>query len=82
MPKCPICGLELMEVGYPDEIGYQQYRCPNDCKFTAPLSWKIWNAVFMTSWLIVMFIMLLFIIPIWAMSYIAGRIKGLVWRCL
>jgi len=45
MPKCPVCGEELMEVGYPDELGFQKYKCPNGCKFETPLSWKIWNAV-------------------------------------
>ncbi|HDH45020.1 MAG TPA: hypothetical protein ENG66_06500 [Thermococcus sp.] len=43
MPKCPVCGEELLEVGYPKDF-LQEYRCPNGCRFEAPLSWKIQNA--------------------------------------
>ena len=60
MPKCPKCGAELLEVGYPDELGFQRYRCPNNCKFETPLSWKIHNAVA----IFILFIAYLFMIPI------------------
>ena len=43
MPKCPVCGAELIEVGFPKDF-YQEYRCPNGCEFKPPLSWKIYNA--------------------------------------
>jgi len=48
MPKCPICKTDLLEEGYPDELGFQRYRCPNGCKFDTPLSWKVQNAVALT----------------------------------
>lgn len=43
--SCPVCGNKLVEMGYPDELGFQSYRCPNDCQFEPPFSWKLWNAI-------------------------------------
>ena len=37
--KCPICKAELLEVGYPDELGYQKYACPNGCEFWKTRRW-------------------------------------------
>ena len=42
--RCPVCGKELIEVGYPKEF-YREYRCPNGCKFDLPLSWRVRNAI-------------------------------------
>jgi len=44
MPKCPVCGEELIEVGYPKDF-FQEYKCPNGCDFEPPLSWKIQDAL-------------------------------------
>ena len=38
--RCPVCGAELVKTGYPDELGYQRYRCPNNCEFWKTLRWK------------------------------------------
>ncbi len=45
MLRCPKCGSELLAEGYPDELGFQRYRCPNGCEFGTPLSWRIKNAI-------------------------------------
>ena len=59
MPRCPVCGEELIEVGHPDECGFQAYRCPNDCKFKPPLSWRVWNAVGLAIYVTLMVITLI-----------------------
>jgi len=77
MPKCPICKSELIPVGYPDELGFQKYRCPNGCKFSTPLSWKIHNAV---ATVVIVALMLFFFLPV---SLIVGafvRLKSLLRR--
>lgn len=68
--KCPNCGAELIEVGYPDEIGFQSYRCPNDCKFKPPLSWKIWNAFGYCVWIAATISLLIIFAPFIIADYI------------
>jgi len=58
-----VCGSKLIEVGYPDEAGFQSYRCPNDCKFEQPLSWKVWNAIGVTILLLLMILAIVFTSP-------------------
>jgi len=69
MPKCPVCGAELIEVGYPTDF-YQEYKCPNGCKFKQPVSWKIYNA-FATVLIIILFSFLTLIFsPVILYNYI------------
>jgi hypothetical protein len=42
--RCPVCGSELREIGYPKDF-FQYYACPNYCEFETPLSWKVENAI-------------------------------------
>lgn len=76
MPKCPICGAELMEVGYPDELGYQRYRCPNGCRFSTPLSWKVRNALTVVAIVLTFAIF----IPVSLMVGAVVRLKSLLRR--
>jgi len=55
--NCPICSSELLPVGFPDDLGYQTYRCPNGCEFWNTWRWR--TRVFLSDlaglflWLIV-----------------------------
>ena len=64
--KCPICKAELLEVGYPDELGYQKYACPNGCEF--------WRACELLGALIFAFFFVL-TLPIALILRIFGRDK-------
>ena len=70
--RCPYCGEKLKEVGYPDGDGYQRYECQNGCEFWKHWKWKL-NALI--SYLIGMFIMIMFIIIVVPLAYI---IKALI----
>jgi len=71
MPKCPICGSNLLEVGWPDELGFRRYRCPNGCEFETPLSWKVSNAV---KSIVVVLVLLLGLVMAIAIS-VVGRLR-------
>jgi len=77
MPKCPVCGAELIEVGYPVDF-FQEYRCPNGCKFKPPISWKVYNT-FATVLTILLFgILTLTFSPVIIYNYIKNlrRVKA------
>ncbi len=60
MPKCPKCGEELIEVGYPDEFGFQEYKCPNGCEIETLLHRKVMNNIYVALLLISLSILLIF----------------------
>jgi len=71
--KCPECGAELLEVGYPDEFGFQKYRCLNDCKFKPPISWKVLNALGYCVWITAIVIFLIIFAPFIIADYFFSR---------
>lgn len=76
--RCPSCGAKLLEVGYPDETGFQELRCPNDCKFEAPLSWKLWNAVGFSLYLFILSFTLLITAPLMLVAKAIELFGGLL----
>jgi len=75
MPTCPVCKSELVEVGFPDEIGFQHYKCPNECEFDTPLLWRIQNYILIAGWLVTIAIGLLVVLPLWCLVSIFEKIK-------
>ncbi len=71
--KCVICGSPLHEVGYPDELGYQTYRCENDCAFWETWSWKIRKVVGDIAGLIVIGGMVMLTAPLWLPVVVSGQ---------
>jgi len=60
MPRCPVCGENLVEVGYPKDF-FQEYRCPNGCSFETPLSWKIKDRFTIVFAIVVLLIIVVFV---------------------
>jgi hypothetical protein len=63
--KCSICGSELQEVGYSDELGYQRYMCRNGCKFWNTLSWRLRVMAGDVTGLFFMLCLLVLSAPLW-----------------
>jgi len=74
--RCPDCGAELLEVGYPDELGFQKYRCPNGCKFVPPISWKVWNAFGYAIWIVATFSALIILSPFLIARFLFDKLKN------
>ncbi len=74
--RCPVCGSELVEVGYPDELGFQHYRCPNDCEFEPPLSWKMWNAFGYSVLILISVVFLVLMSPLIIADKISSMLRG------
>ena len=74
--SCPVCRSKLLEVGYPDEFGFQEYRCPNDCEFSPPVSWRIWNAFGYALILLLTVVSLVLLSPFIIASTISSAIRG------
>ena len=73
--KCPICGSELLEVGYPDELGYQRYCCPNDCEFWKTKQWILRARAYELLGVLVFALFFVLALPLALILRIFGRDK-------